>query len=124
MPMGGGGAQGGFQGVGGIIMLVAMIAVFYFFAIRPQKKREKEVMEMRNAMKPGDDIITIGGICGKIVSVKEDYVIIETTPGKMKIQFTKWAISSVVHSKGGNSGADDEKKATKDGQVENKADVE
>lgn len=123
MPMGGG-AQGSFQGVGGIIMLVAMIAVFYFFAIRPQKKREKEVMEMRNAMKPGDDIITIGGICGKIVSVKEDYVIIETTPGKMKMQFTKWAISSVVHSKGGSNVADEDKKAAKDGHSQEQTDAE
>lgn len=124
MPIGGGGAQGGFQGIGGIIMLVAMIAVFYFFAIRPQKKREKEVMEMRNAMKPGDDIITIGGICGKIVSVKEDYVVIETTPGKMKMQFTKWAISSVVHSKGGNHSTEEETKSRKEEKDEEKVDVE
>ena len=61
-----------------IIMLVAMFAIMYFVMIRPQKKRQKEEQEMRNAVEVGDEITTIGGICGKVVIVKEQHLIIET----------------------------------------------
>lgn len=80
----------------GIIMMVAMLAFFYFFMIRPQKKKEKEVEAMRKALKVGDDIITIGGIVGKIVIVKDDYITIETSGMKTRMEITKWGVSSVI----------------------------
>ncbi len=78
-----------------ILMMVGMFAFFYFFMIRPQKKKEKEIAEMRANLKVGDKIITIGGIVGTIVLLKEDYVTIETSGMKTRLEFTKWGISTV-----------------------------
>lgn len=88
--------QGGLFGGGGmsILMIVAMIAVFYFLMIRPENKRKKEAEQMRSAVKPGDEIITIGGVVGTVVSVKEDKFVMETSADQVRIEFTKWAISS------------------------------
>ena len=61
-----------------LIMLVLMLAVFYFMLIRPENKRKKEAEEMRSAVKVGDKITTIGGICGTVVSIKDDKLVIET----------------------------------------------
>lgn len=77
-----------------IVMLVVMVAVFYFFMIRPENKKKKEANEMRNALKPGDNITTIGGIIGDIVSVKDDSIVIETSADKVRVEFTKWAVST------------------------------
>ena len=81
-------------GMGTIIMLVAMIAVFYFRMIRPENKRKKEAEAMRSAMKVGDKVTTIGGITGVVVDVKEDRFVIETGADRVRIEFTKWAVSS------------------------------
>lgn len=78
-----------------IVMLVAMLAVFYFFGIRPQKKQEKENNNMRNNLTVGDEITTIGGIIGKIVSIKEETCVIETTHERTKIRILKSAVSRV-----------------------------
>lgn len=80
---------------GTIIMLVVVFAVFYFFGIRPQKKQEKETNEMRNALSVGDEITTIGGIIGKIVSIKEETCVIETAHERTKIRILKSAVSRV-----------------------------
>lgn len=77
-----------------IIMLVLMVAVFYFFMIRPENKKKKEADAMRNALKVGDNITTIGGVIGDIVSVKEESIVIETGADKVRVEFTKWAVSS------------------------------
>ena len=77
-----------------IIMMVVMIAVFYFFLIRPENKKKKEAAEMRNALKVGDNITTIGGIIGDIVSVKDESIVIETSADKVRVEFSKWAIST------------------------------
>ena len=77
-----------------IIMLVAMFAIMYFVMIRPQKKRQKEEQEMRNAVEVGDEITTIGGICGKVVIVKEQHLIIETGADRTKMKITRWAIQT------------------------------
>lgn len=77
---------------GMIFMLVGMFALMYFMTIRPQKKRQKEEQEMRNAVDVGDEITTIGGICGKIVVVKEDKLIIETGVDRTKMTIMRWAI--------------------------------
>lgn len=78
-----------------IIMLLIMLAVFYFFMIRPQKKQEKETNEMRNNLQVGDEITTIGGIIGKIVSIKEETIMIETGKEKTKIRLLKTAVRNV-----------------------------
>lgn len=76
-------------------MLALVFVFFYFFAIRPQKKREKEVTAMRNALKVGDRVTTIGGIRGKVSKVGEEYVTIEVGNAKTKLEVTKWAIGNV-----------------------------
>ena len=78
-----------------IVMLVAMIAVFYFFMYRPQKKQEKESNDMRNGLKVGDEITTIGGIIGKIVSIKEETLVLETSHDRTRIRILKTAVSRV-----------------------------
>src|SRR5690606_33677842 len=75
---------------------IGFLAVFYFLIIRPQKKKEAQVNEMRNNLRVGDEVITIGGIHGKIVKVKEDYVTLEVGSAKTKLEMTRWAIGSVV----------------------------
>ena len=77
-----------------IIMLVVLIAVFYFMLIRPENKRKKKAQEMRDSLKKGDVITTIGGVVGKIVSVNNDTIVIETSEDRVRIEFTKWAVST------------------------------
>lgn len=80
-------------------MIVIVIAVFYFFGIRPQKKQEREVNAMRNSLTVGDEITTIGGIIGKIVSIKEETVTIETSRDRTKIRILRSAVRNVdVHA--------------------------
>ena len=77
-----------------LVMIVVMIAVFYFILIRPENKRKKQAEEMRNSLKVGDDITTIGGITGTICAVKEKTIVIETGADRVRIEFAKWAVSS------------------------------
>ncbi len=77
-----------------IIMLVIMVAIFYFMMIRPENKRKKEAEAMRSAMKVGDKITTIGGIVGKVVDIKEDKFVVETSADQVRIEFAKWALST------------------------------
>ena len=84
----------GGMGLSTILMLVAMLAVFYFMMIRPENKRKKEAEQMRSETKVGDEIVSIGGICGKVVHIKDEKVIIETSADQVRIELTKWAISS------------------------------
>ncbi len=77
-----------------IIMMVGLFAAMYFFTIRPQKKQQKMEQEIRENTQIGDEITTIGGICGKVVSVKDDTVVIETGSDRVKIKFKKYAIQT------------------------------
>ncbi len=77
-----------------IIMLVVMLAVFYFMLIRPENKRKKEEAKMRSELAVGDEITTIGGIVGTICAVKENTVVIETGADRVRVEFTKSAIAS------------------------------
>jgi preprotein translocase subunit YajC len=77
-----------------LIMLVPMIAVFYFMLIRPEKKRKKEAEELRSSLKAGDKVITIGGITGTVVNVKDNTFVLETGADQVRIEFTKWALST------------------------------
>ena len=78
-----------------LISIGLVFVFFYFFMIRPQKKQEKRDSEMRNALAVGDEVTTIGGIIGKVVSIKEDTFVLETTKDKTKIRFLRGAIRSV-----------------------------
>ncbi len=78
-----------------IIMIVALLAVFYFMMYRPQKKQEKETRNLLDSLQVGDEITTHSGIIGKIVSMKDETVTIETSKDKTKIRFLKTAIARV-----------------------------
>ena len=80
-------------------MIVVLFVVFYFFGIRPQKKQEKAVNDMRNSLQVGDEITTLGGIIGKVISIKEETVMIETGHDRTKIRILKTAVRSIdVHA--------------------------
>ena len=81
--------------IGSIVMIVLLVVFFYFFMIRPQKKQEKKDAEMRDALAVGDEVTTIGGIIGKVISVKGETFVLETTKDKTKIRFLKGAVRSV-----------------------------
>ena len=76
-------------------MWVVVFGVFYFLLIRPQKKKDKELKEMRESLSVGDIVTTIGGIKGEVASVKENEVVLSVGPNKNKVPFEKWAISTV-----------------------------
>ena len=94
----GGNAANGANPTGGmlsmVIWLVVMVAAFYFFLFRPQKKREKEVKQLQDSLQIGDEIVTNGGIVGIVVSIKEDTVVIETGSDRSKVRIKRWAIAS------------------------------
>lgn len=77
-----------------IILLVAMIAVFYFLIIRPENKRKKQAENMRNSLKKGERITTIGGMVGRIVQVNDTTVVFETSEDRVRIEIAKWGIQS------------------------------
>lgn len=92
---GAGAAAGGAAGGSSmLIMMVALIAMMYFMMIRPQKKKQKEEQAMRDNVQIGDEITTIGGIVGRVVTVKEDSLIIETGADRNKMKITRWAVSA------------------------------
>ena len=78
-----------------ILMFVVLIVVFYFFLIRPENKKKKKLDEMRSNLGVGDTITTIGGMVGKIVSVNGDLITFETGEDRVRIQVTKWAVSTI-----------------------------
>jgi len=78
---------------------VLIMVVFYFMMIRPQKKREKAVQEMRNSLEVGDELVTVGGIIGTVVVVKEDYLVIETGSDRSKVRVARWAVQANLTSK-------------------------
>ena len=77
-----------------LLMMGGLFAAMYFFTIRPQKKQQKREQELRDSTQIGDEITTIGGICGKVVSVKDDTIVIETGSDRVKIKFKKYAIQT------------------------------
>ncbi len=83
------------QSVTTIIMIVGLIVVFYFFILRPQKKQEKQAREMMNNLTVGDEVTTIGGIIGKVVRIKDETCVIETSRDGTKLHILKSAIRSV-----------------------------
>ena len=93
-----------------ILLMALLFGVMYFMMIRPQKKKQKEEQEMRDAIQIGDEITTIGGICGRVVTVKEDSLVIETGADRNKMKITRWAIQT-------NNTADDRIQAERAAQA-------
>ncbi len=79
-----------------LIYLAAMVAIFYFLLIRPQKKRQKQMMQMLDSLQVNDEVVTAGGIMGKVVTIKEDSVTIESGADRTKIKLEKSSISRVL----------------------------
>ena len=77
-----------------LLPMVLIIVVFYFLLIRPQKKRDKETQNMRNSIQVGDEVVTVGGLIGIVVSIKEDNIVIETGSDRSKVRIKRWAIQS------------------------------
>ncbi len=77
-----------------LVMIVIMVAMVYFLMIRPENKRKKEAENMRNSLKKGDIITTIGGIMGKIVAVNDETIVIETSDDRVRMELTKWSVST------------------------------
>lgn len=86
------------------ILPIGLLVIFYFFAIRPQKKKEKEIKEMRSGLRVGDEVVTIGGIYGKIVKAKEDVLTLESGSAKTRLEVTRWAVGSVLKDSGDRNG--------------------
>lgn len=82
------------QALVGILMWVVFFAIFYFLLIRPQKKKDKQLKDMRNNLTVGDKVVTIGGIVANVAKVEENVVILEIGPSRTKVPFEKWAIAS------------------------------
>jgi len=97
-----------------IIMVVAMIAVMYFMMIRPEKKRKREEEQLRNSLKEGDKITTIGGIVGKIVEIDGENIVIETSKDRVRVEFKKWAVGT------NETAAENAKKARAEAQAKAK----
>ncbi len=91
-----GAAEGGssMSAYSGLLMMVVIFVVFYFLMIRPENKRKKKAQEMRDSIAVGDKITTIGGMIGKVVHVAEDRLTFETGEDRVRIEVTKWAVSS------------------------------
>ncbi|MEN6316496.1 MAG: preprotein translocase subunit YajC [Clostridiaceae bacterium] len=79
-----------------LIWFVFIIGIMYLLVFLPQKKRDKKAKAMLNAMQVGNNVITIGGITGKVINIKDDEVTIETGVEKTKINFKKWAVKEVI----------------------------
>ena len=109
---------GGADMMSSLIMIVVMVAVFYFMLIRPENKRKKEADEMRSSLRVGDEIITIGGICGKVVDVKENKIVIETSADRVRIEFVKDAVST---NETANARAAEEAKKAEEAKAKAKA---
>ena len=100
------------------IMIIAMFALMYFLMIRPENKRKKEAQNMRDSLAVGDEITTIGGIVGRVVTVKDDSLIIETGAERNRIKIMRWAIST---NNTANEKLEAERAAAKEAQEAEKA---
>ena len=101
-----------------MLPMVLMLVVFYFMLIRPENKRKKEAEEMRSNVKTGDVIVTIGGVTGTVVDVKEKKFVIETGADRVRIEFEKWALST---NETANARAEADKKKAKEAAAKAKA---
>ena len=114
-----------------IALMAALFGVMYFVMIRPQKKKQKEEQDMRDNIQVGDEITTIGGICGRVVTVKEDSLVIETGADRTKMKITRWAIQTnntaedrLQAERAAQAAAKEAEKAEKKGRRSKKSDEE
>lgn len=103
-----------------LVMIAVLFVIMYFLMIRPENKRKKKAQEMRDSLKKGDVITTIGGIVGKIVSVSNDTIVIETSDDRVRMELTKWAVSTTGVQSGEQP---EEKKKDKKEAAEEPAEV-
>ncbi len=88
-------AAAGGGGMGSMLfMMIALFAVMYFLMIRPESKRKKEAQTMRDSLRVGDKITTIGGIVGTVCHIKDDKIVLETSEDRVRVEFAKWAVST------------------------------
>ena len=102
------------QSTSTILMLVVLFVIMYFLMIRPENKRKKKAQEMRDSLKKGDVITTIGGIVGKVVQVNNETIVIETSDDRVRMELTKWAVSTVGVQTGEQPVADNKDKKKKE----------
>ena len=79
-----------------LLPIVILFVLMYFLMIRPQRKKDKQIKDMRNSVTVGDEIITIGGLCGKIVKTKDETIVVQVGADKVKFEMMRWAVSSVT----------------------------
>ena len=105
-----------------ILILILLFVVMYFLMIRPQKKREKETNAMRAGVQVGDEIVTIGGICAKVVKNNEESIVIQVGADKVKMEVMRWSVSKVVKKGSGRieKAADDHSEAVEAEENESK----
>ena len=82
-----------------IVYMVALFAILYFLFIRPQRKKEKQLEELRSSLEVGQMVTTIGGMLATVAKVEEEFVVLEVGPNRTKMPFKKWAIASVEEKK-------------------------
>lgn len=105
-----------------IMLIVIMIAVFYFMIIRPENKRKKRAEEMRNSLKKGERVTTIGGMVGRVVQVNDTTIVFETSEDRVRIEIAKWGIQSTESME--QAAAQKGKKVKKEAEAEETAKVE
>ena len=121
-----GSTQSSGGGMTSILMIVVMLAVFYFLLIRPENKRKKQAEEMRSSLKKGDWITTIGGVYGRVVTITDRTVVIETSEDRVRVEFVKSAVGSVgtldeqaaAMQRGGKKAKKDEAEVKEEAPVE------
>lgn len=79
-----------------LLPIILLFVLMYFLMIRPQKKKDKQIKDMRNSLTVGDEIVTIGGLCGKIVKTKDETIVVQVGADKVKFEMMRWAVSTVT----------------------------
>ena len=119
-----GATTGGLLGGSPLIMILVMVAIFYFMLIRPENKRKKEAEQMRNTLKKGDWLTTIGGLYGKVVAINDRTVVLETSEDRVRVEFLKSAIGTVGTLEEQEAAAQRKSKSKKEAAAEEPAAVE
>ncbi|MGN1413644.1 MAG: preprotein translocase subunit YajC [Anaerovoracaceae bacterium] len=115
------------QGLASLVPLLVLIVLMYFLMIRPQKKKDKQIQDMRRNLQVGDEIVTIGGICGKIVKTKDETIVIQVGADKVKFEMMRWSVSTVTNASQRvreDVEAEEEQKKVKPKRLRKSADVE
>ena len=89
------GSDATFGIIGTILPFALVLVVMYFLMIRPQKKKDEQLQDLRNALEIGDNVTTIGGIVGRVVALKDDTIVLETGTERNKVRFKRWAVQDV-----------------------------